>query len=488
MRPGGPPRHGSRAAARSFLLAALTALAGAALAATPAVSWALTLGLDTYGAFGSPDARVSGPWITRAAGEHARVVRVGIQWSAVAPRRLPGHGFNQRDPASPYYSWTATDAVLRNLASRHFRILIVINGAPRWAEGSHRQAGAPAGTWKPNAEDFGRFAQAAARRYSGHFPDPQRSGHHLPRVRYWEAWNEPNLSYYLTPQWTRTAHGYRATSPAIYRQLLNAFYTAVKGVSSHNLVVGGATAPFGDLSPSQRTNSRMPPVNFVEDLLCLHGTRRLRSSHCAHRAHLDVLDHHPYDISGPSQHAVNSGDVSIPDMGKLMRLLRAARRYRTVLPARARQVWATELGWATNPPDQQGVSLHKQARWLQQALYILWRQGVRTACWIEIGDDSGQGGLYAGLYFARGHAKPAARAFRFPFVVVAQRHRPVRVWVRSPAAGTLLIQRQRGGRWVTIRRVRIRRYGIFSGAVRFRGHPTLRARIGRQTSLSWAKA
>ena len=456
--------------------------------ALPAGAWGLTLGLDGYGSIGSPDPSVSGPWIGRAAAEHAGIIRVGVQWSAVAPKRLPGRAFNQADPASPYYNWGATDAVLRNLATRHFTILIVIDGAPRWAEGRDRRPGAPAGTWKPNPRDLGRFALAAARRYSGHFPDPLRSGYQLPRVRRWEAWNEPNLSYYLTPQWTRAKHGYTATSPGIYRQMLNAFYRAVKRVSSANVVVGGATAPFGDLSPSLRNTSRIQPATFVEDLLCLRGVRRLRPSRCPHPAHLDVLDHHPYDIAGPNQPAANAGDVSVPDMWKLTRLLRAARRYRTVLPARVKQLWATELGWASSPPDRQGVPLSRQARWLEQALYVLWRQGVSAACWLQIADDPGPGGLHAGLYFAGGRAKPAARAFRFPFVVIRHKNGHAGVWVRSPAAGTLLIARQKNRRWVTIRRVRIRRYGIFSGSIGLQGRPTLRAEVGGQTSLSWAKA
>lgn len=277
------------------------------------------------------------------------------------------------------------------------------------------------------------------------------------------------------------------TSPAIYRGLLDSFYAAVKRVSSRNVVVGGATAPFGDLSPSQRNNARMQPVPFVKALLCLEG-KQLRRGRCAHAVHMDVLDHHPYDIGGPFQHAVNAGDVSVPDMGKLARLLRAAVRDHTLLPHRTKHLWATELGWASKPPDNQGVPLPEQARWLEQALYVLSRQGVSTVCWLQIADDSGPGALTAGLYFAGGRPKPAARAFRFPFVVVAQKHHPVRVWGRSPAAGIVRIERRGGPRWVTIRRIQVHRYGVFSATIKLRGHPSLRAQIGSQVSLSWARA
>jgi hypothetical protein len=469
---------------RRWVVAVIVAATTLAL---PGAAAALTLGLDAVGPLGSPDSGVSGPWAQRASADHAQLVRVGVQWSAVAPARLPRHGFNQRDPASRHYSWAATDAVVRQLAARRFRLMIVITGAPRWAEGAHRRHGAPPGTWKPNAPDFGRFARAAATRYSGHFADPLRPGHLLPRVGYWEAWNEPNLSTFLTPQWTKKNRRFVPTSPAIYRGLLDSLYAAVKRVSPRNIVVGGATAPFGDLSPSQRNNARIQPVPFVRAMLCLEG-KQLRRGHCGHAARMDILDHHPYDIGGPFQHAVNAGDVSVPDMGKLARLLRAAVRDRTLLPRRAKRLWATELGWASRPPDRQGVPLQKQARWLEQALYILWRQRVSTVCWLQIADDSGPSALTAGLYFARGKAKPAALAFRFPFVVVAHKHKPVRVWGRSPVAGAVRVQRRFGRRWVTVRRLKVHRYGIFSATIRLNGHPTLRAQIGGRPSLSWADA
>jgi hypothetical protein len=82
----------------------------------------------------------------------------------------------------------------------------------------------------------------AAVRYDGRFPDPLKPGAFLPRVRYWQPWNEPNLSYYLSPQWTRTGGRWAPASAGIYRGLLNAFYAAVKRVSSSNFVVTAGTA------------------------------------------------------------------------------------------------------------------------------------------------------------------------------------------------------------------------------------------------------
>ena len=84
-------------------------------------------------------------------------------------------------------------------------MLLNITGAPAWAEGPGAPPGAQPGTWRPDPAQFASFATAAALRYDGRFPDPLHPGAFLPRVRYWQPWNEPNLAYYLSPQWTRVA-------------------------------------------------------------------------------------------------------------------------------------------------------------------------------------------------------------------------------------------------------------------------------------------
>lgn len=455
----------------------VVAVAAAAMAPSGARAAApLQLGIDAYGSLESSNPFVRDPWIARAAADGASFLRVGLTWSTVAPAARPS-GFRESDPGSAYYNWSSTDALVRALAARRITIMIVVSHAPRWAEGRNRPHGTVAGSWRPDPKAFGRFAHAAALRYSGRWPDPLLPGHYLPHVRFWEAWNEPNLSLYLTPQWTRTRGGWAATSPVTYRRLLNSFYTAVKRVSRTNAVVAGATAPFGDLYPGR---SRMQPVTFVRSFLCLRAS--LTSDHCSARAHFDVLDHHPFDIAGPLQPAINAGDVATPDMGKLTLLLRAARRHATILPKRRKRVWATELIWESRPPAVTGQPLTRQARWLEQALFVVWRAGVDTIFWLQMVD---QPGLGAGLYFSSGRPKPAATAFRFPFVATRQGPHLIRAWGRSPIAGTLLIQKHSAHGWVTIRRVAVRRHATFFVPIGLAGSATLRARVGSHISLTW---
>jgi hypothetical protein len=457
--------------------AALAAMAALALVGAPGAS-SFAIGLDTYGSFESMN---GGIWTARAATEGAQVVRLSMYWAAVAPPS-PRTGFVQQDPGTRFYTWAHYDALVRSLAARGLPIMIEINGAPRWAEGPNPAPGAVAGTWMPNAAAFGRFAQAAAERYSGHFPDPLHPGRFLPRVRYWEAWNEPNLPEYLTPQWVKRGGRYVAYSPTLYRGLLNAFYTAVKKVSRSNLVLAGATAPFGDLVPAPE--ARIPPATFDQDLFCL--TKALRSAHCGAAAHFDILDHHPFDIAGPTTHAINPGDVSTPDMGKLTRLLAAARRARTIAPAGRKQLWASELVWTSKPPDPGGVPLSTQAHYLEQSLYILWSAGVDTVLWLQIVDDAPSStALDGGLYFTNGKPKPAATAFRFPFVTVRRNATTLMAWGHAPIAGRLRIQRRAGRRWVTVKTIRVRRFDTFFVRVPQRGVATLRAAIGSTASLPW---
>lgn len=52
-------------------------------------------------------------------------------------------------------------------------------------------------------------------------------------------------------------------------------------------------------------------------------------------------------------------------------------------------------------------------------MYVLWSQGVSAVFWLQIDDPMTAApatALDAGLYFQDGRRKPAATAYRFPFV------------------------------------------------------------------------
>ena len=413
-------------------------------------------------------------------------MRLNVVWFAVAPAARPP-GFDPADPASPGYDWTTVDQEIRAMHAHGLTVLFNVWGAPTWAEGPHRPLGARAGTWEPNPAALASFARAAALRYDGSFPDPLQPGASLPRVRYWQGWNEPNLNFFLTPQWKRTNRGYAPVAPVLFRTMTNSFYVAVKHVAASNVVVLAGTAPYGD----QPGGTRTQPVAFFRTLFCLAGAVRLTPVRCPTPVHFDILDHHPYATGGPLQTALNPDDVAVPDIGKLSRVLRAAQRAGHVLPRGHKRLWVTEISWDSSPPDPHGVPIMTQAHWLEQSLYVLWRQGVDTVMWYQLIDappiPDYASTYQAGIYYLSGAPKPSAIAFRFPFVTQRLSHRRIRAWGRAPVAGNAQLEILRSGHWTTLRHMAVRARGIFQATLNVSGRATLRAQIGSQISLSWTQ-
>jgi hypothetical protein len=267
--------------------------------------------------------------------------------------------------------------------------------------------------------------------------------------------------------------------------MLRAAYAAVKAVRADDTVVMGGLAPFGAGPPSFR-RGRVAPVDFARRMLCL--TRALRRGRCRAPTPVDVYAIHPYSSAGPTQKALNADDVATPDVGKLERVFAAARRAGTSPPGGRKPIWATEMGWDTRPPNRQGVRPGVQARWLDEAFYLLWRRGVSLALNLQLRDQpvGGRPGetvtRQTGLYF-RGatvqadRAKPSLRAFSFPFVAVARGAREL-AWTVSPCATPckVVIEKRAGRRWRRVASGTAGRDGVIVRSVRAGRTSVLRAR------------
>jgi Cellulase (glycosyl hydrolase family 5) len=490
-------------------LALLVALGVLALLALPraAPAQGLQTGFAGLEQFQSSDPAQRAVWFDRTANSGAGLVRLSIIWKDIAPNRPP----DPTNPGSASYNFSSIDGPVRDARARGLGVLLTINVTPTWAEGPGRPASAEPGTWKPNISDFANFMQAVAARYSGHFGG-------LPAVQAIEPWNEVNSSDWLNPQFD----GKTALSPGYYRNMLNASYPAMKAVNPQVLVVAGGTDPYGDppggpyapgrLGPLQRVY----PVQFWQELLCVHpvtvtvkgkkkkgkkGKKRRRSvTHvtsyvrtegCAGPA-FDVLAHHPIDNTGggPLKSGPSPNDVSTPDLGRIVSVLRAAERVGTLRGSHA--VWVTEFGWDSNPPNPVGASLGVQARWIEQSLYLFWKAGASAAVNFEISDITARpdvhAGYQSGVYFRDGRPKPSLTAFRFPFVTERIDKRRVRAWGKAPEGGTLRIQRQKGTGWVTIKKLQVSKGAVFLTKLRSSGKQRkkpLRATVGASQSLVW---
>jgi hypothetical protein len=403
----------------------------------------------------------------RTVAANASVVRINVIWRSL----VASPPANPSDPADPAYRFRVLDEAVQAAARRGLRPLLTINDAPYFAEGP----GGPAdpnpdrvGSWRPDPAALAAFSRAVATRYSGGFGG-------LPRVRDFQIWNEPNLSVWLSPQ----REGEREVSPDHYREMLNAAYSAIKGVHADNQVVSAGTAPYGD----DRGDKRVRPLEFLRKLLCLRDNLERR---CKQKAKFDILAHHPITYGPPRDGAIHRDDATTSDFDLVVRTLRAAERANTVTKGR-HEAWATEIWWETNPPDpNSGQPLAKHARWLQQALFILWRQGADVVLNFRVQDEQDVAArLQSGVYFASGEPKPSATAWAFPFVGNRKSSRRVEAWGKAPVGGELRIQRLANGGWRKVGRVSVDAGEVFTAKLSIRGATQLRAKVGGQTSLAW---
>jgi hypothetical protein len=412
---------------------------------------------------------------TRAAG--ASVVRIALRWSAVAPATLPA-SFDAANPADPNYNWAEIDAQVKQAAAHHLQPLLTVYEAPRWAE--QGPGDLTTGSVRVQAPMFAAFAAAAATRYDGR--------HGLPWVRYWQAWNEPNVNLYLGPQFDRG----QPAAPALYRQLLNAFAVKVHAAHVGNLVVAGGLSPFTVKSGATVT---IGPMRFMRLLLCMSGGTKPKAT-CSAKSTFDVWSHNPYTSGNATHSATNPDDVSLGDLPEMRTLLDAAAAAGHVTAPAAPRFWVTEWSWDSNPPDPHGVPLALHARWTAEALYQMWKSGVDTAIWLQLRDapypaSSFQAGLYArgsgGL--STDVAKPALTAFTFPFVAYLKSG-GVDVWARTPwgRRQTVVIEQNKGGVWRRIAALRTDGYGIISQSLpgAFVKSDQLRARVPGAQSLPFS--
>ena len=413
--------------------------------------------------------------LARARNAGASVIRMFLLWRNVAPageqRRRPQ--FEAGDHTDPAYNWAAYDQQISAIVAAGLKPLVTIHSAPQWAYPVDAEINPVA--YRPDAGELGVFARAAAQRYSGRVEG-------LPRVQLWQAWNEPNISIMLRPQLV----GGRPVSPALYRAMLNAIANGVKSVHASNVVVAGGTAPFRDITPEvQAQNKRWGPLTFMRELLCL--SRELRPT-CRQRVRFDVWSHHPYTSGGPTHEAQLPDDASLGDLPEVRRVLEAAVGAGHVRSRGKPRFWVTEFSWDSRPPDPNGVPTALHTRWVAEALYRMWLNGVSLVTWFSIRDQPlGTSYLQSGLFYrgatvAKDRPKPALRAFRFPFVAFVERER-VRVWGRTPGSSPdrVVVEQSFSGGWKRLGILRAGRNGIFGRVFRTGTRGSVRARLADGT-------
>jgi hypothetical protein len=426
---------------------------------------------------------------SRVKGAGSRYSKLTVFWNEVAPdpeSPLKPPLFNASDPGAPEYNFGHVDIAVQRIRAAGLEPVLTVVNAPRWA----RQACSDNPACSPIPSEYGAFATAIVSRYSGGF-DP--GGGFLPRVRYWQAWVEPNLTLFYQPIF----HGGQPVSPGNYREILAAFYNAAKGVNASNQVMAAGLAPLA------RPGASIGPLNFLRRLLCMAGRRKPRpAAGCTGSAKFDIAAIHPYTTGGPTHHAPGPDDVSLGDMPEVTKLIRAADRAGKIQNASARTpIWATEFSWDSKPPDSGGLPPRLHSLWTAEAIYRAWKAGLSAFFWFALRDDAPNGrpdaevfqaGLYTrGATLAQDRPKRVLRAFRFPFVAFRSK-KGFTFWGRTPTSRRMQVRVQlkngRGG-FKTVKRVRASGQGIFQGTVRRRGvrrSGQVRAKTPKGTSLPFA--
>ena len=342
------------------------------------------------------------------------VIKAQVVWSSVAPigRRRP-RDFDATDP-SEYPGWGRYDGLVRSAQARGFKVMLALGPSyPGWATA---RRGDRIGVDRPNPRDFGRFAQAAALRYPG--------------VDLWTLGNEPNLYKFLYPQSSRSGV---PSAPHQYRDMVRSAVAGIKRAGA-----GGDTVLFGELLPIGKTRlgpkSNLRPLLFLREFFCLNSRMRpyrgraARARNCRRYRKLSGLDgfaYHPYTRpGGPRIKEPTSDDATIRSMGRITRLLDAARR-KGRIGGRRLPVWNTEFGYQSNPPDRFfGARLSRIPGFLAEAELQLSLRNRRVASYSQytltdtpiVGGDTGT--WQGGLRYASGRQKRGVyAAYRLPILV-----------------------------------------------------------------------
>jgi len=420
-------------------------------------------------------------WAANAYGAGARVAEVEVDWSRYEPH-APRRRTSSDNPANPAYgNWSNLDAIVERLTVAHVQPMFLITDAPQWAEAKGRLR-SDTEAYEPNDNALSAFSRALATRYDGNYPSPTKRRSSLPRVRYYQAWAEANLSIKLAPQWKEVHGSFENIGASTYRGMLNAIYAGIKAAKPSDTVIFTGLEAYGDAPGGQRVQ----PVTFLENVLCLNSSLQ---KVCDKTAHFDVLASDPYEVGSPTTPAINTDDASAPDMAKLTKVLQAGLRARTALPDAAKPLWVTEFGYDSDPPNPAGLPVAEQARWLEQSLYVFWSEHVNTVLWYLIRDEPGRDyatTYYSGIYFYSGKKKPSYTAYQFPLVVAAL-GRKSQVWGMAPTTGTVLVQERLAGHWQTVDSFHAAAGAVFDGLI---AAPTAktsfyRAIDGSRRSLTW---
>jgi len=241
------------------------------------------------------------------------------------------------EPVQGEHFWEYADWLVRVAEYYGLDLVLRLDHPPEWAI-------SPEGTVPVDMSAYTAFVAQVANRYRG-------------RVTAYVVWNEPNLA----AEW-----GGRPPDPAGYTELLRAAQAAIRAADPEALVVSAGLAPTNHQDDSA-----------LDDRLYLQAMYDAGAASC-----FDVLGAHPYGFaySPTDPHGAHDGlnFARLADLRAIM--VQEGDEHKPV--------WATELGWTTEPvgPAQQWLQIgeDEQAHYLAGAFELAsleWPWLERIAVW-----------------------------------------------------------------------------------------------------------
>jgi len=422
-------------------------------------------------------------------------IRVSLIWALVAPdpNSATEPHFDATNPAAyPPGAWTRYDVIDQDAQALGLGVdFILTSPDPAWAATAMSPSTIKFKDYSPSPAEFGQFVQAVGTRYSGSYltqapadppPPPTLGGiplppilvgttttptpplpAPLPRVDYWEIWNEPNEGGWLTPQWRKLPATGRGTSPTrwaeaspvIYRRLLAAAWNALENTGH-----GADTILIGDTSAKGGTRhgilAALAPITFLRALYCVGPSDRLLTGPAAEQLAcptdgdptlLPVDDpgllyatgyaDHPYSFTqAPSVRSANPDWATMADLPRLeSNLDRIFAAYGRSMSSGV-PIYLTEYGYKSDPPNPYvHISEAEQAEYINEGEYMAWQDPyVQALAQFElvdgvpntaepVGSAAYWGTFQTGLIGLNGVPKPSYYAYRIP------------IWLPDPQPG-----------------------------------------------------
>jgi len=232
-------------------------------------------------------------------------VRIEFRWNEAEPS---SKGSYDQNIIARY------DQAIDTARAAGAKVLVFVNGSPRWASGSRTPMTKP-----QDPADYADFMRFVASRYAG-------------KVSAWEVWNEQNTSRF----WST------GPSPSEYASVLRAAYPAVKAADP------GAAVVFGGVSQND--------YSFIEGAYAAGA-----------KGYFDVMAVHPYPGPNPPEPVWTSNGRITPTS------FTGFKEVRSSMLARGddKPIWLTEFGWSTTTTESWGVTQAQQADYLTRAYRLL---------------------------------------------------------------------------------------------------------------------